>query len=59
MLGDVMSKAFLPYYSTTPDGSGIGLSICREIIDGHQGQVSLSNHVEGGLQVFISLPSNQ
>ena len=58
MSGDVMSKAFLPYYSTKPDGSGIGLSICREIIDGHQGQVSLSNHVEGGLQVFISLPSN-
>jgi nitrogen fixation/metabolism regulation signal transduction histidine kinase len=56
MSQEVMSKAFLPYYSTKSDGSGIGLSICREIIDGHQGQVTLSNHTEGGLQVFISLP---
>ena len=56
MSQEVMSKAFLAYYSTKPDGSGIVLSICREIIEGHQGQVALSNHAEGGLQVFISLP---
>jgi len=52
---EVMKKAFLPYYSTKADGSGIGLSLCREIIDAHQGKISLNNHPEGGLQVSISL----
>jgi two-component system nitrogen regulation sensor histidine kinase NtrY len=53
---DVLQKAFLPYYSTKADGSGIGLSICREISDGHQGQITLNNHAEGGLQVEVHLP---
>jgi len=53
---DILPKAFLPYYSTKADGSGIGLSICREISDGHQGQITLNNHPEGGLQVEVLLP---
>ena len=53
---DILPKAFLPYYSTKADGSGIGLSICREISDGHQGQITLNNHPEGGLQVEVHLP---
>ncbi|PKG84455.1 histidine kinase [Colwellia sp. 75C3] len=53
---EVLPKAFLPYYSTKADGSGIGLSICREISDGHQGQITLNNHPEGGLQVEVHLP---
>ncbi len=53
---EVLTKAFLPYYSTKADGSGIGLSICREISDGHQGQITLNNHPQGGLQVEVFLP---
>ena len=53
---EVLQKAFLPYYSTKTDGSGIGLSICREISDGHQGQITLNNHPKGGLQVGLTLP---
>jgi nitrogen fixation/metabolism regulation signal transduction histidine kinase len=53
---EVLQKAFLPYYSTKTDGSGIGLSICREITDGHQGRITLNNHPDGGLQVDVHLP---
>ncbi|WDE14446.1 HAMP domain-containing histidine kinase [Thalassomonas haliotis] len=56
MKPEVMQQAFLPYYSTKVDGSGIGLSICREIIDAHQGQISLSSPPGGGLEVSIALP---
>ena len=55
---EVLTKAFLPYYSTKADGSGIGLSVCREISDGHQGKITLNNHPEGGLQVIVSFPNN-
>ena len=53
---DILPKAFLPYYSTKVDGSGIGLSICREISDGYQGQITWNNHPEGGLQIDVHLP---
>jgi len=56
MDNSVMMKAFLPFYSTKSEGSGIGLSLCREVIDAHQGQINLSNHAEGGLQVQLRLP---
>ena len=56
MPAEVLQKAFLPYYSTKPEGSGIGLSICREISDGHQGRITLNNHPDGGLQVDVHLP---
>jgi two-component system nitrogen regulation sensor histidine kinase NtrY len=56
MAQDVMQKAFLPYYSTKAEGSGIGLSVCREVMDAHQGQIILNNHPEGGLQVSLHLP---
>jgi two-component system nitrogen regulation sensor histidine kinase NtrY len=53
---DVLQKAFLPYYSTKAEGSGIGLSVCREVMDAHQGQIILNNHPDGGLQVSLHLP---
>jgi two-component system nitrogen regulation sensor histidine kinase NtrY len=52
----VLQKAFLPYYSTKAEGSGIGLSVCREVMDAHQGQIILNNHPHGGLQVSLHLP---
>jgi nitrogen fixation/metabolism regulation signal transduction histidine kinase len=55
MAQSVMQKAFLPYYSTKTEGSGIGLSVCKEVMDAHQGQIILNNHPEGGLQVSLHL----
>ncbi|MGI9364974.1 MAG: ATP-binding protein [Rhizobiaceae bacterium] len=37
-------------------GSGLGLSICREIVSAHQGQISLSPSSLGGLCVRVELP---
>ena len=51
-----LTKAFLPYYSTKPNGSGIGLSICRDVIEAHQGTIELSNRQPTGLEVKLTLP---
>lgn len=40
----------------TVQGSGLGLAIVKRIVDIHQGELSISNRPEGGLQAIISLP---
>ncbi|MBF7074519.1 histidine kinase [Glaciecola sp. MH2013] len=52
----VMSNALIPFYSTKPSGSGLGLALCREIIDAHHGQIGLYNRDGGGLAVRVALP---
>jgi two-component system osmolarity sensor histidine kinase EnvZ len=37
-------------------GSGLGLAIVKRIVDIHQGQISIRNREQGGLEVIISLP---
>ncbi|MBQ4844644.1 GHKL domain-containing protein [Pseudoalteromonas sp. MMG005] len=52
----VMANALIPFYSTKSTGSGLGLALCREIVEAHHGQLSLHNHEEGGLKVKIFIP---
>ncbi|KAF1026746.1 MAG: Osmolarity sensor protein EnvZ [Acinetobacter bereziniae] len=40
----------------TVQGSGLGLAIVKRIVDIHQGELSISNRPEGGLQAIIALP---
>jgi len=51
------SNAFVPFYTTKPQGSGIGLVLCRQIAEGHGGSVELANRVEQrGCIVSVRLP---
>lgn len=54
---EVMQSALLPFYSTKKTGSGLGLPLCREIVEAHGGRLALANIDDSGLQVVISLPS--
>lgn len=54
-----LNLALLPFYSTKRDGTGLGLALCREIIESHHGRIKLANKKEGGLEVSIWLPSKE
>ncbi|WP_371194946.1 PAS domain-containing sensor histidine kinase [Glaciecola sp. SC05] len=51
-----LNSVLIPFYSTKSNGSGLGLALCREIIDAHHGQIVLSNRSTGGLIVRVTLP---
>jgi signal transduction histidine kinase len=60
----VLAQALLPFYSTkraepgAPGGTGLGLALVREIVEAHDGRVTLANRDGGGLCVAISLPGS-
>ena len=52
----VLRQALLPFYSTKPAGTGLGLPLCREIVEAHGGRLALANRPKGGLAVTVWLP---
>jgi nitrogen fixation/metabolism regulation signal transduction histidine kinase len=53
---ETMKRALLPFYSTKKTGSGLGLALCREIVEGHGGRISLQHRSGGGLVVSCWFP---
>jgi signal transduction histidine kinase len=48
-------KIFTHFYSTKPNGMGMGLTIVRSIVESHHGELGAEN-VEGGARFFFRLP---
>ncbi|MDG1211212.1 MAG: ATP-binding protein [Paracoccaceae bacterium] len=51
-------RLFDPFHTSTTQGMGIGLSLCKSIIEAHSGKIWLDNSDEGAVFVF-QLPSRQ
>jgi len=51
---------FVPFFSTKPGGSGIGLVLCRQIAEGHHGSLTISNREDRtGCEALLCLPAGQ
>src|SRR5882672_5979670 len=53
---DVLPKLFRPFFTTKPNGTGLGLAVVQKIILQHGGQVEARNRQEGGAAFIVTLP---
>ena len=53
---EVRERVFEPFVSTKPDGIGIGLSICRTIVEAHGGTIALETGTRCGAGFRFSVP---
>jgi nitrogen fixation/metabolism regulation signal transduction histidine kinase len=51
-----LEHALVPFYSTKESGTGLGLTLCREIIEAHGGRLRIANRNGGGASVTLWLP---
>jgi signal transduction histidine kinase len=51
-----LKRIFDPYYTTRPEGTGLGLMIVNKIVSAHGGEISIMSEENEGTSVIITLP---
>ncbi|MFG6159958.1 sensor histidine kinase [Halomonas sp. 1390] len=55
-----IQRLFEPFYSTKPEGMGIGLAVCRNLVEGHDGRIWAEGNEPGpGTTFRFTLPARQ
>jgi len=53
---DKIGRIFEPFFTTKAHGMGLGLSVCRTIIEAHRGRIWVENNSSGGATFRVTLP---
>jgi nitrogen fixation/metabolism regulation signal transduction histidine kinase len=58
MSDEVLKKALLPFYTSKATGTGLGLPLCREIVEAHGGRLRIEQREGGGTEVICWVPGS-
>lgn len=53
---DILPRLFEPFFSSKPDGMGLGLSLCESIVERFDGGISAESDPKGGAVFTVRLP---
>lgn len=56
---EALDKVFVPFFTTKPGGSGIGLSVCRQILNRHGGNITVASEMERGTTFTMQFPGTR
>lgn len=54
---EALKKVFIPFFTTKKSGSGIGLSLSKQIMRKHSGSISVSSVMDQGTEFVLTFPS--
>jgi len=56
---ELVERIFEPFFTTKPQGvgTGIGLSVCRNVVTGHGGEITVASNRQGGALFRVALPA--
>ncbi len=56
LASEMRQRIFEPFFSTRETGLGLGLAICKRIVDSHGGEITADNRPGGGAEFVVRLP---
>lgn len=56
MTPEVLDNIFVPFFTTKPGGTGVGLTVTQQIIDEHEGQLKVKSEAGKGTTFSVYLP---
>ena len=56
MAPELTDRIFNPFFTTKPQGSGLGLAVVRKIVDAHEGRIDVTSAVNQGTCFTVTLP---
>lgn len=56
---EALDKVFVPFFTTKTGGSGIGLSVCRQIMNRHGGNITVTSEMEKGTVFTMQFPGTR
>lgn len=56
---EALDKVFVPFFTTKQGGSGIGLSVCRQILNRHGGNITVTSEMEKGTTFTMQFPGTR
>ncbi|MDD4652672.1 MAG: ATP-binding protein [Methanothrix sp.] len=54
-----IAKLFLPLFTTKPKGIGLGLAICKRMVEAHRGNIVIASKVNAGTEAIIEIPQDE
>lgn len=56
---DLLDKVLNPFFTTRTRGTGLGLAVCRRVMEAHGGSIDVTNAPAGGAEVILAFPTGE